>query len=85
LEAVIGTINKGSIPEIIPAGEIAERACAKLREAIADFFGEGAEVGDDHFRLAVEFRAQLFVLGGYADGAGIEMALTGHDAANGKQ
>src|ERR1700690_4255892 len=67
---------------VVPTGKIAERTGAELGEAIADLFGEGAEIGGDHFRLSIEARAQLFVLRGDADGAGFEMALGSHDAAN---
>ena len=70
---------------VVPAGEIAERTGAKLREAIADLFGERTEISDDHFRFAIEASAEFFVLGGDADGAGVEMALAGHDAADGEE
>ena len=46
---------------------------------------EITEVGDDHFGLTLKFGAELFVLRGDADGAGVEMALTCHDAANGEE
>ena len=79
-------IHAGARAEaVVPASEIAERMGAKLGEAIANFFGERAEISDDHFRLAVEFGAELFVLRGDADGAGVEMALAGHDAADGEE
>jgi len=41
------------------------------------------EIRDDHFGLAVEAEAQRFVLRGNANGAGVEMTLAGHDAADG--
>ena len=40
---------------------------------------------NDVFRLTLKLRAQLWILGGDADGAGIEMALAHHDAAEGYQ
>src|SRR2546427_12900676 len=42
-------------------------------------------VGDDHLRLALKSRAQLFVLSGDSHRASIEMALAGHDASDGEQ
>src|SRR5579859_4478905 len=68
---------------IVPAAQFGERADAKLGHVAANFFREGAEIGDDHFRFAVETQAQGFVLCGDANGAGVEMALARHDAADG--
>src|SRR6266481_638810 len=70
---------------IVPAAEFGERADTKLRHVAANFFGERTEIGDDHFRLAVEAKAQSFVLRGDADGAGIEMALASHHTADGDE
>ncbi len=67
---------------VVPACEIAERASAELREAIADFFGQRAEIGCDHLWLSVETSAEFFVLRGNADRAGVEMALASHHAAD---
>src|SRR5260370_42389541 len=63
---------------VVPAGELAERTDAKLREPVAHFLGEGAEVGDHHLRLASKFGPQRFVLSGDAHRASIEMALPRH-------
>jgi len=70
---------------VVPPGEIAERMRAEFREAIADFFGQRAEIGDDHLRFAIEASTEFFVLRGDADGAGVEMALAGHNAADGEE
>src|SRR6266403_433182 len=70
---------------VIPAGEFTERVNAELREAATNFFGEGTEVRNYHFRLALKTRAQRFVLRGNADGASVQMALPGHDAADGEE
>ncbi len=39
---------------IVPAAEFGERADAQFGHVAANFFGERAEIGDDHFGLAVE-------------------------------
>ena len=56
-----------------------------MREAAPNFFGEETKIGNNHFRLALKTRAQRFVLRGNADGAGVQMALPGHDAADGEE
>src|SRR5260370_3174694 len=69
---------------VIPAGQLAERTDAKLREPIADFFRQRTEVSDDHLGFALKPGAQLFVLGGDSHGASVEMALPSHDASDGE-
>ncbi len=79
-------IHSGAGAEaVVPAGELAEGTHTKLREAMAHFFGERTEVGDDHFGFAGESGAELFVLRGDSDGASIEMALARHDATDGEE
>src|SRR6266404_6045918 len=70
---------------VIPAGEFTERANAELREAAANFFGKETEIRNNHFRLALKTRAKRFVLRGNADGASVQMALSGHNAADGEE
>ena len=52
---------------------------------MAHFFRQRAEVGNNHFRLALKARAKLFILRGDAHRAGIQMALPRHHAANRQQ
>src|SRR3989442_13261849 len=70
---------------MVPAGELAEGTYTQRREPITDFLRQRTEVGDDHLRLALKSRAQLFVLSGDSHRASIEMALAGHDASDGGQ
>src|SRR5581483_3330697 len=69
----------------VPAGEVAEGARAKLREAVANFFRELAEVGDDHFGFSGKASAKGGILRRDSNGTGIEMALARHHAANGEE
>ena len=55
---------------------------AHVRHNLAQLFGDEEEVVDDVFRLAVELLAELRVLRGDADGAGVQVALAEHDAAH---
>ncbi len=77
--------SRAGAEAVVPAGEVAEGAHAKLREAIAHFPSERTEVGDDHLRLALKSGAQCFVLRGDAHGASIEMALASHNAPDGQE
>src|SRR6266704_1180792 len=70
---------------VVPAGELAERTDAKLRETMAHFLSQRTEVRDHHLRFARESCAQLFVLGGDSHWASVEMALARHDASDGQQ
>ncbi len=70
---------------VVPACELPKRPHAKLRQAVANFFGKRAEIRDDHFRLALEARAKLLVLRGDAHGTSIQMALPRHNAPNREQ
>src|SRR5258707_13961471 len=80
-----GFLSRGGTKAVVPAGKLGKGAHAKLREAIAHFFGKRTEVGDDHLRLALKSRAQCFVLRGDAHWAGIEMALARHDASDSEE
>ena len=48
---------------------------------MADLFGEFIEEANDVFGLAAKFCAQIWALSGNAGGTGVEVALTGHIAA----
>ncbi len=54
---------------------------SELGEDLADFFCEELEEVDHEFGLAVESGAQLRVLRGDTDGAGVQVADAHHDAA----
>ena len=69
------------VEHVHAADHVVERAEAELGHDLADFFGEEEEEVDDVFGLAGEFLAELGVLRGDADGAGVEVALAHHDAA----
>jgi hypothetical protein len=58
-----------------------EGAEAQLGEVLADLLGDVLEEGLDELGLAGEARAQLGVLGGDADRAGVQVADPHHDAA----
>ena len=57
----------------------------KSGEHVAQIACEAFEEADDVFRLAAEFRAQLGLLGSDAGGAGIEVTLARHVAADGDE
>ena len=63
------------------ADRLVDAAEAEFGQVAADVLGDEPEVVLDELRLAVETRAQLGVLGGHADGAGVEVADPHHDAA----
>ena len=63
------------------ADRLVERAEAELGEVLAHLLGDELEEVHDELRLAAEARAQLGVLGGDADRAGVEVADAHHDAA----
>src|SRR5512137_879799 len=52
---------------------------------MANFFGQGIEVGDDHLGFALKPETQFFVLGGDSHGTSVEMALARHDATDGEE
>ncbi len=53
----------------------------RLRHDFAHFLGDAVEEVDDHVGRALELGAQLFILRGDADRAGVEVALAHVDAA----
>ena len=67
------------------ADNVVQRARAEPAEAFANFGGDTTKIGHSHFRFAAETRAIFFVLGGDACRAGIQVALAGHDAADGEK
>ena len=70
------------IEPIDAADHFVDRAEAELGHDLAQLFGQQEEVIDDVLRLAGEFLAQLGILRGDADRAGVQMALAHHDAAD---
>ena len=67
------------------ANHFLDSAEAKLGHDLPQFLGHKEKVVDDVFGLAGEARAQFGVLGGNADGAGVQVALAQHDAATDNQ
>ncbi len=67
------------------ADHLVEGAEAHLRHVAAHLFGDEEEEIDDVLGRAGELGAQGRVLRGDADGAGVEVALAHHDAAQGDQ
>ncbi len=58
------------------------RAEAEAGHVLAEVLGDEAEEVDDVLGLAGEELAQLLVLRGHSDRAGVEVALAHHDAAH---
>ena len=58
-----------------------QRAEAKLGHEFAHFHGDEAHEIGGMLRIAAKLGAQLWILGGDADGAGVQMADAHHDAA----
>ena len=72
------------------ADRLGDRAEAERGEKLAALLGDVGEEGLDELRPAGEVLAQLGVLGGDADRAGVEMAdahhhATGHDERRGRK
>ncbi len=63
------------------ADHVGERAEAELRHEFAHFLRDELHEVHGVLRIAGEFRAQLRILRGDADGAGVQMADAHHDAA----
>ena len=74
-DAVVGVEHLGVADGLVDAAE------PKLGQIAPDVLGDEPEEGLDELRLAVESGAQFRVLGGDADGAGVEVADPHHDAA----
>ncbi len=70
---------------VVRAFEFAERIRAEGSQLFANFIGKRAEVGNHHFRFAGKTGAQSFILRGDSNRASIQMALTSHHAADGKE
>ncbi len=67
------------------ADHLVERAEAELGHDLADFLGDEAHEVHGVFRTTGEVLAELRVLGGDADRAGVEVAHAHHDATEGHQ
>ena len=74
-----------SFEAVVPAAQLGQGANTEVGEASADFFGESAKIGDDHFRLAFEAHSERFVLRGDANRTGVQVTLARHDAADGNE
>ncbi len=79
------TGHRALAQELQAADELVHRADAEARHDFAHFLGDGVEEVDDVFWLALEFRAQIFVLRGDADRAGVRVALAHVNAADGDE
>ncbi len=71
--------------EVGATNEFIHGAHSEAGHDFAHFLGDGVEVVDDHFGAAFEFGAEAVVLGGDADGTGVEVALAHIDAAQGDE
>ena len=71
--------------EVGAADDLFEGGIAEPGEELADLFGDVEEEVDEHLGLAEVLGAEVFALGGDADGAGVEVALAGHFAAEGDE
>src|SRR5438270_189120 len=70
---------------VVPARKLPQRAHAKLRQPMAHFLRERLEIGNRHFRLALEPRSEFLVLRSDSHWARVQMALPRHHASNGQQ
>ncbi len=70
------------LEQVAAADHLVDRAEAELGHQLAHFLGDELEEVDDVLGLAAELLAELGVLGGDADRAGIEVADPHHDAAH---
>ena len=79
-------IGDVALPEEFGAADdVVEFADAEAGEDFAHFLGDAVEEVHEHLGRAFEFGAELFVLRGDADGAGVQMALAHIDAAGGDE
>ena len=73
--------GRPGLEAIGPADHLVHGAEPELGHQLADVLGDEAEIVLDELRLAGELLAQLRVLGGHADRAGVQVADAHHDAA----
>ena len=71
----------GDVEALGLADGLLERSESELGEQLAYLLSDVLEEVDDEFRLPGELLAQLGVLSGHADRAGVEVADPHHDAA----
>ncbi len=77
--------RRHQVEQLGAADRLVDGAEAQLGQVAADLLGEELEEGLDELRLAGELLAQLRVLGGDADRAGVEVADPHHHAAGDDQ
>ena len=75
----------GGLEAVGPPDHFRERAETEFGHDLAQFLGHEPHEIDDVLGVARESLAQLRVLGGHADGAGVQVADAHHDAAEGDQ
>ncbi len=71
----------GDLEFVDAPDHLVDRAEAQFGHELPRFLRDEEEIVHDVFGLAVEFLAQLRILRGNADRAGVQMALAHHDAA----
>ncbi len=75
-------IGEGDVDFFDAADHLVDGAEAELGHVLAHLLGDEEEEVDDVLGRAGEARAEDRILGGDADGAGIQVALAHHDAAH---
>ncbi len=73
------------VEQVAAADHLVDRAEAELRHQLAHLLGDELEEVDDVLGAAAELLAELRVLGGDPDRAGVEVADPHHDAAHDHQ
>src|ERR1700692_892622 len=67
------------------AQNVVDGSRAQAGQELTDVGGQGSEKRFNHLWISGEARSQCFILRSDANRAGVEMALSRHDAANGQQ
>ena len=73
------------LEQVAAANHVLEPADPERGHHLPDLLGDQHEVVDDLLRRSAEPPSQLRILGGDADGAGVQVADAHHDAAHGDQ
>ena len=71
-----------ALEQVGPSDQLPDRRDAEVRHDSPRLLGDEEEVVHDLLRRAFELGAQLRILGGDADRAGVQVALAHHDAAD---